>query len=100
MILILQNTGTSTGKKSELITIKRNARTREVAVRQIESVVVLSQSTNLHDAILLLARHGIPILYMDRDKPLGALLPFAQHGLLRHVRPDLMHIRIIVGLNS
>ena len=54
MILILQQPGTSIGKKSELITIKRNARTREVAVRQIESVVVLSQVQISHDAILLL----------------------------------------------
>ena len=82
MILILQQPGTSIGKKSELITIKRNARTWEVAVCQIESVVVLSQVQISHDAILLLARDGIPILYMDRDKPLGALLPFAQHGFI------------------
>jgi CRISPR/Cas system-associated endonuclease Cas1 len=82
MILILEEPGISVGKREELLMVKRRGRQKEVAVRQVESVVVLSQVQISHDAIIMLAERGIPILYMSGNQPVGAVMPFAYHGFV------------------
>jgi CRISPR-associated protein Cas1 len=70
------------GKSGEMLTVKRNGIMKEVAVRQIESVVVLQKAQISHDAIVLLAQQGVPILYMYGMRPLSMMMPFASHGFV------------------
>jgi len=55
---------------------------KEVAVRQIESVLVMTQAQITYEAMVLLSQHGIPVIYIEQSHPISAVLPFANHGFI------------------
>jgi len=99
MILIIQNPGIKIGKSSELITIKQGCKQKEVAIRKIESVLVMSNAQISYEALLLLSQHGIPVYYMKHGNTIGVFSSFSYHSFVSTRRAQFAAYYSEVGLN-
>jgi CRISPR/Cas system-associated endonuclease Cas1 len=81
-MLVVSQHGTVIGKKEESLSIKVMAKLKEVSIRHVEGVLVMGQAQITHDAMVLLAQHAIPVVWMNRQEPIGIYMPFASHGFV------------------
>lgn len=75
--LILTGHGYKIGKKGGMIVVSRaDGGKKEVSVGNLSMIMVNSRGVSLSgDAIQLLLRHGVQLVFMSRNKPVGKLQP-------------------------
>jgi CRISP-associated protein Cas1 len=98
MIILLQDPGTIVRKHSQMLKIERSGHMQEIAIKNVESVVVQSRVHITHSALLLCARHGIPIIYLQKHKPVASFQPFAYHGFVQTRRAQFAAYSTVKGL--
>lgn len=75
--IILSEYGYWIGKKGDLIIIRRKGEKREISVGNLGRIIAFSRGLSISgDAINLMLRHGIHLIFISRDRPIGRLQPF------------------------
>jgi CRISPR-associated protein Cas1 len=75
--LVLSGHGYRIGKKSGMIVIyKADGEKKEISVGNLSTIIVNAKGVSLSgEAISLLLRHGIQVVFLSRDRPVGKLQP-------------------------
>ena len=90
-VLILDQPGSTLGKERDMLYVSVPPATREnVPIVHLESVVVASRVQVTHDALMMLAERGIPVLFLEGSKPLATFNPFAAHGMVLTRRVQIL----------
>lgn len=74
----VDNEGGTKKKKKEPIAWPRN--TTKIGIKTITCVVVTSRVGITVPILTGLARHSIPVIFIDKHKPVAVMNPFAAHG--------------------
>lgn len=91
MALVIDTPGAYVGKKSNMLTIKTPDKgKKEISIRKIGSLIINSRVQVTYDAVLLLMRNGIPIVYASRNQPVAVCHPFAHHGTVLTRRQQIL----------
>ncbi len=90
-VLILDQPGSTLGRERDMLYVSVPPATREnVPIIHLESVVVANRVQVTHDALMMLAERGIPILFLQGSKPLATFNPFAAHGMVLTRRAQIL----------
>ncbi|MCD6089595.1 CRISPR-associated endonuclease Cas1 [Candidatus Bathyarchaeota archaeon] len=75
--LILSGHGYKIGKKGGMIVIHRSdGGKKEISVGNLSTIIVNARGVSLSgDAINLLLKHGVQVVFLSRDRPVGKLQP-------------------------
>lgn len=75
--LILSGHGYRISKKGGMIVIhKADGRRKEISVGNLSTIIVNAKGVSVSgDAIHTLLRHGIPVVFLSKDRPVGKLQP-------------------------
>ena len=77
MRLVLSGHGYRIGKKGGMIVIyKANGEKKEISVGNLSTIIVNAKGVSLSgEAISLLLKHGIQVVFLSKDRPVGKLQP-------------------------
>jgi CRISPR/Cas system-associated endonuclease Cas1 len=75
--LVLSGHGYRIGKKSGMIVIyKADGERKEISVGNLSTIIVNAKGVSLSgEAISPLLRHGIQVVFLSKDRPVGKLQP-------------------------
>ena len=75
--LILSGHGYRIGKKGGMIVIHRaDGEKKEISIGNLSTIIVNARGVSLSgDAIHLLLKHGVQVVFLSRDRPVGKLQP-------------------------
>jgi len=81
MLLILDKPGTYVSKEGRTLRIKLGKEKMEpIAVKNLSEVIVLTKVNISYDALILLAKYGVPVIFCSRWEPKAVFHPFFHHG--------------------
>lgn len=77
MRLVLSGHGYRIGKKGGMIVVyKANGEKREISVGNLSTIIVNARGVSLSgEAISLFLKHGIQVVFLSKDRPVGKLQP-------------------------
>lgn len=77
MKLILTGHGYKIGKKGGMIVVnKADGKRKEISVGNLSTIIVNARGVSISgDAINLLLKHGVQVVFLSRDRPIGKLQP-------------------------
>jgi len=91
MIYVFNEPGTYIGKKSQTLNVKLpDNQKKQIAVKNISNVVIDSRVQLTYDALMLLARNGISVVFTQKHRPMGVFHPFATHGTVLTRREQIL----------
>ncbi|MHA1380736.1 MAG: CRISPR-associated endonuclease Cas1 [Candidatus Helarchaeota archaeon] len=91
MIYVFNEPGTYIGKKSQTLNVKLpDNQKKQIAVKNISNVVIDSRVQISYDALMLLARNGISVVFTQQHRPTGVFHPFATHGTVLTRREQIL----------
>ncbi|TFF89123.1 MAG: CRISPR-associated endonuclease Cas1 [Promethearchaeota archaeon] len=91
MAYVFETPGMYLGKHYKMIVAKSpDGEKREIAVKNMDLVVINSRVQISHDALVLLARNAIPVVLSVLGKPVGVFHPFASHGSVMVRRQQIL----------
>ena len=75
--LILSGHGYKIGRRGGMIVVRRaDGGKKEISVGNLSTIMVNARGVSLSgDAISLLLKHGVQVVFMSRDRPIGRLQP-------------------------
>jgi CRISPR-associated protein Cas1 len=84
MIVFVSNHGTKIGKRGERITVTSYTtdEKNEYPAMKIAEIVVEANASISTQALKLLARHGVPVLFIGNHRPYGIFHPYVSHGTI------------------
>ena len=100
MIIILDKHGTYVGKTGRSLRITLpNKDKKEYPVSGISAVITLGKVNFSHDALLLLANYGVPVLFSTLWEPKALFHPFFNHGTVITRREQILAFKDIRGFH-
>jgi CRISPR-associated protein Cas1 len=91
MAYLFETPGTYLGKHYKMIVAKSpDGKKNEIAVKNMDLVVINSRVQISHDALVLLARNEIPVVFSVMGRPVGVFHPFANHGSVMVRRQQIL----------
>jgi CRISPR-associated protein Cas1 len=91
VIYVFDTPGTYIGKKSSTITVKTpDNQKKEIAIKNIGSIVISSRVQVSHDALMLMAQNGVSVVFTNRHRPIGIFHPFVTHGTVLTRREQIL----------
>ncbi|MHA1341491.1 MAG: CRISPR-associated endonuclease Cas1 [Promethearchaeota archaeon] len=83
MILFLEKPGLFIGKSSDLIVVKEKGKILiKVSIREIEAIIIYTNTSISSEAISLLSTYSIPVIYQSGSKIIAYLTPYMNHGFV------------------
>lgn len=91
MILLLDASPATLRKKGELLLVEaRDVAPVELPLADCEGVIVTRATRVTYNAMVACGRHGVPVVYLERERPVMLCHPFAAHGLVDTRRAQIL----------
>lgn len=91
LALIIDTPGTYIGKSGNMLVIKiPDKGKKEISIRKVTCVIINSRAQVTYDALLLLMRYGVPVVYVKQNQPVAVCHPFSYHGTVLTRRQQIL----------
>ncbi len=100
MIIVLDKHGTYVGKTGRSLRINMpDKEKREFPVKDLSALILLGKVNFSYDALMLLAKYGVPVLFSTRWEPKALFHPFFNHGTVITRREQILAFKDERGLH-
>ena len=100
MIVVLDKHGTYVGKTGRSLRVNLpDKQKKEFPVKDLSALILLGKVNFSYDALMLLARYGVPVLFSTRWEPKALFHPFFNHGTVITRREQIIAFNDERGLH-